>query len=323
MEPATPLPRRPLGTSGIAMPPLALGSWHTFDRMDFGAAVKLVRRAVEAGAAMFDIGVYGTADTMPPPMTDVIFSAVIRASGLKREAFLVSEKLWLEVFDADRGFRPQMENALFRVGMDHADLVVLGDIRREDLALRDLAFSLGELHKAGLIRAWGVNNWSAANIAAVMDIAAAEGLPGPVVAQLKYSVARRAIPDGAPFAELFARGLALQASDVMEGGVLVKPTPPEREVGRDPGNIREKIAASAAPLAALAARFRATPAELCIAFAMSHPNAVNTLFGATRMAHLEQALSAVALLERIGRDALRDAVEPFWCDRGIVDPQGP
>ncbi len=314
---------RPLGTSGILMPPLALGSWHTFDRMDFGLAVDLVRRAVAAGVTLFDVGVYGTPDTVPPPLTDVIFSAVMRATGLKREDYLVSEKLWLEVFDRDRGFRPQLENALFRVGLDHADIVVLGDIRRDDLTLESLVLSLGELLKAGLIRAWGVNNWSATNIAAVMDIAAAHGIPGPVMAQLKYSIARRAIPDGKPFAALFERGLALQASDVMEGGVLVKPTPPEREVGRDPGQIREKIAASAAPLGKLAEKLGATPATLCIAFAMSHPATINTLFGATRIAHLEQALAAFDLLERIGRETLRAEVEPFWSDRGVVDPEGP
>lgn len=317
------IPRNPLGETGLDLPLLALGSWHIYDRMDFGAAVKMIRRAVEAGINLFDVGVYGTPDMQPPPMTDVIFSAIVRAAGLRRDDYLLSEKLWLEGFDADKGFRPQLDNALFRVGADHADMVVLGDIREEKIALRDLVMSLAELKKAGLIRAWGVNNWSAGNIQALSDIAAAEGVAAPSMAQLKYSVSRRAIPDGEPFAKLFAQGFRMQASDVMEGGVLVKPTPPERQVGRDPGNIRETIAASAAPLAQIAQRFGATPAQLCIAFTLTHPATINTLIGTSKLEQLEQAIGAVELVERIGAAELRAAVEPLWADRGIVDPEGP
>lgn len=320
---STHVPRTPLGKTGIDISRLSLGSWHIYDRMDFGLAVRMISRAVEAGINLFDVGVYGTPDTQPPPLTDILFSAIVRGAGLKREDYLLSEKLWLEGFDADKGFRPQLENALFRVGSDYSDLVVLGDIRRDDLHLRDLVLSLAELKKAGMIRAWGVNNWSATTIQALHDIAAQEGVDAPVMAQLKYSVTRRAIPDGEPFAKLFAQGFYMQASDVMEGGVLVKPTPPEREVGRDPGNIRARIEAAAPKLADIAAGIGATPAQVCIAFSLSHPATINTLFGATRIEQLEQAIEAIALLERIGAVDLRAAVEPLWCDKGIVDPEGP
>lgn len=317
------VPHQALGETGLGLPLLSMGSWHIYDRMDFGLAVRMIQRAVEAGINMFDVGVYGTPDTQPPPLTDILFSAIVRAAGLKRNDYLLSEKLWLEGFDADKGFRPQLENALFRIGSDHADIVVLGDLRRDDLALRDLVLSLAELKRAGLIRSWGVNNWSATNIAALIDIARAEGVDAPVMAQLKYSVSRRSIPDGAPFARLFAQGFKMQASDVMEGGVLVKPTPPDREVGRDPGNIREIIAASVPALAKIAADFGATPAQLCIAFTLTHKHNINTLFGATKLTQLEQALAAISLVEQIGADTIRAAVGPLWADRDVVNPEGP
>lgn len=317
------VPQQALGDTGLSLPLLSMGSWHIYDRMDFGLAVRMIRQAVDAGINMFDVGVYGTPDTQPPPLTDILFSAIVRAAGLQRHDYLLSEKLWLEGFDPDKGFRPQLENALFRVGSDHADMVVLGDLRRDDLHLRDLVLSLAELKKAGLIRAWGVNNWSATSIAALIDIARAEGVDAPVMAQLKYSVSRRSIPDGAPFAKLFAQGFKMQASDVMEGGVLVKPTPLEREVGRDPGNIREKISASVPALAKIAADFGATPAQLCIAFTLTHKHNVNTLFGATKLTQLEQAIAAIGLVERIGAETIRSAVEPLWADGDIVNPEGP
>lgn len=316
------VPRTELAGYGLSIPLLSLGSWHIYDRIDFSQSVQLIKRAIANGINLFDVGVYGQPG-MPPVFTDVIFSAAIRAAGVKRQDYLLSEKLWLEGFDADKGFRPQLETALKRVGSPHADIAILGDVRRDDLSLRDLVLSLAEMKKLGLIRAWGVNNWSAENVETLFAIAEAENVDGPVWAQLKYSVSRRAIPDGAPFGRLFEQGLKLQSSDVMEGGILVKPTAPDREVGRDPGNIRDRIIASAAPLAEIARTLDATPAAVCIAFTLSHPHNITTLFGASRIEQLDQAIAAIALLDRVGAPALRQSVEPLWADRDIVDPRGP
>ncbi|MFC6354702.1 aldo/keto reductase [Luethyella okanaganae] len=316
------VPKRPIGVTGIEASVLSLGSWHTYDRMDFGEAVEMLHHAVDSGINLFDVGVYGFRDAQPPVFTDVLFSAIVRAAGIAREDYLLSSKLWLEGYDDD-GFRPQLERSLFRVGCEHADLVVLGDLRRDDVELRDLVLDLARLAEDGLIRTWGVNNWSAGNIQSLIDIAATEGVPGPQIAQLKYSVSRRSIPDGGPFARLFAQGLTMQASDVLEGGILAGNLAPGREVGRDPGGIRERIIASTAGIASVADRFGASPAQLCVAFTLTHPANTSTLFGASRVEQLRQNLAAVELVDRIGAAELRELVTPFWADEGVVDPEGP
>ncbi|MFD7870227.1 aldo/keto reductase [Microbacterium sp. NPDC059771] len=317
----TPLPRREIGRSGLHASLFSLGSWHTYDRMDFADAVELLRQATDRGVNLFDVGVY-SAPGAPPVFTDVIFSAMVRAAGLRRDEWLLSSKLWLEAF-GDEGFRPQLENALMRVGVEHADLVILGDLRRDDLDLRDLVLDLARLADAGLIRAWGVNNWSASSIQRLLDLAAAEGVPGPQIAQLKYSVARRSIPDGEPFARLWEQGLTLQASDCLEGGVLAGNVKGDRQIGRDPGDIRERIIADVPAFTALAESLDTTPAQLGIAFTLTHPALTTTLFGASRVAQLHANLDAADLVDRIGADELRRLVEPFWADRGVVDPEGP
>ena len=317
----TPLPAREIGRSGLHASLFSLGSWHTYDRMDFADAVALLREAIDRGVNLFDVGVY-SAPGAPPVFTDVIFSAMVRAAGLRREEWLLSSKLWLEAFGAD-GFRPQLENALMRVGTEHADLVILGDLRRDDLELRDLVLDLAALTDAGLIRAWGVNNWSAGSIQTLIDLAAAEGVPGPQIAQLKYSVSRRAIPDGEPFARLWEQGLTLQASDCLEGGILAGTVNGGRQIGRDPGGIRERIIADVPAFTAVAEDLGVTPAQLGIAFTLTHPALTTTLFGASRVAQLRANLDAAALVDRIGAAELRRLVEPFWADRGVVDPEGP
>ncbi|WP_439380112.1 aldo/keto reductase [Amycolatopsis lexingtonensis] len=314
------IPQRRIGRDGPVTGVLSLGSWHTYDRMDFREAVSLLQTAIDAGITLFDVGVYGLPGA-PPVFTDVLFSAMVRAAGLRREDYLLSAKLWLEGYP-EHSLRAQLENAFFRAGVSHADLVILGDLRRDDTDLHALVTDLTALRSAGLIGQWGVNNWSASAINAVHDFAAADGVPGPAIAQLKYSVARRSIPDGAPFASVFgALGVSLQASDVFEGGILLGKG--GRQVGRDPGDVRQRIADSAADLAKAAESVGATPAQLCLAFTLTHPANTTTLFGATSVKQLEDNLAAVSLVERIGAAELRALVEPFWADRGVVDPEGP
>lgn len=316
------LPLRRIGKSELETSVFSLGSWHIYDRMHFEDAVDLVRAAIDRGVNLFDVGVYGAPDG-PPAFTDVLFSAIVRAADIDRSRYLLSEKLWIEGYDHADGFRPQLERALFRVGSDHADLVVLGDLRRDDVELRDLVLDLAGLREAGLIRAWGVNNWSASSIQSLIDIAREEGVPAPDIAQLKYSVSRRSIPDGAPFARIWEQGLSMQASDVMEGGILAGKVNPDRQVGRDPGGIRGRIVNDVPAFIALADELETAPAQLAIAFTLTHSATATTLFGASSVAQLDANLGALELLERIGASNIRERVEPFWADRGIVDPEGP
>ncbi|ACZ90187.1 aldo/keto reductase [Streptosporangium roseum] len=315
------VPLRRVGTHGPDVSVLSLGSWHTYDRMNFEDAVAMVSHAVELGVNLFDVGVYGIPG-QPPVFTDVLFSAIVRAAGIDRDDYLLSSKLWLEPYP-EQSLREQLERALFRVGSGRADLVVLGDIRRDDLDLRRLAADLAELEADGIIGCWGVNNWSATAVRTIRDHALQAGSPGPQIAQLKYSPCRRSIPDGAPFAEVFAEGITMQASDVMEGGILAGRTAPTREIGRDPGGVRGQIMEAADGIAAVAADLGATAAQLCVAFTLTHPSVSTVLFGASRMEQLVDNVGALALLERVGAPRLRELLDPFWADRGVVDPEGP
>lgn len=317
--------RRRIGTTGPEVSVLSLGSWHTYDRMDFHDAVELVARAVHAGINFFDVGVYGGRDAtgvVRYSYTDVLFGRMIEKAGVARADYVLSEKLWLEGWPA-RSLGEQLDRALDRVGTDYADFAVLGDIRTDDLDMHALVHELGELVAGGRLRAWGVNNWSVRDLRGAHDIAVAESLPGPQMAQLKYSLCRRSIPDGAPFRELFAEtGISLQASDVFEGGLLAGRRGSDRMAGRDPGGLRAAIEAVVPRVEAVAAELDATPAQVSIAFCLTHPSITTVLFGASRIAQLEENIAALGLLERSG-DVIRDRVADLWLDRDRVDPAGP
>jgi L-glyceraldehyde 3-phosphate reductase len=314
------VPSGRLGPHGPEASLLALGSWHVYDRMRFEDAVRMLRAAVDAGITLFDVGMYGGTEG-PGSFTDVLFGRIVQAAGVKRDEYVLSEKLWLESYPRE-SLAVQLDRALLRVGTDYADIGLVGDLVDPGLELDRLVRDLGELVRAGQLRSWGVNNWRAGELHEAYEIAVAAGLPTPQVAQLKYSVCRRSIPEGDPYRRLFDQsGIVLEASDVFEGGILAGKLKPGRPIGRDPGGIREAIVEAAQRLGHIARELDATPAQLCIAFCLTHPGAGTVLFGASSVDQLEENLGAVAVLERHGADEVRATVEELWLDRDVVSPE--
>jgi aryl-alcohol dehydrogenase-like predicted oxidoreductase len=170
---------------------------------------------------------------------------------------------------------------------------------------------------AGLTGCWGINNWRIEHTLQAIDVARAEGLVPPTFAQLKYSLVRRSMAEGAPYAALFGDGtLSLQASDVLEGGILAGKLQPARKIGADMGAIRERIVAAYPEVQRIAAGFGATPTQLAIAFVLMHPATANVLLGVSRVAQLDENLGAIALVAEHGA-AIRDAVAGLWLDTGV------
>lgn len=304
-------------TRAPALSPLSLGSWHTWDRMQFEDSVEVVRTAVDAGVNLFDVGHYNVGPHPEGSHTDVLLSRVLQASGIERSRYLVCHKLWLWRWP-EQSLADQLAHALFRFGDDHADVVILGDFLGE-LDIARVVDEVGGLVRAGRISHWGVNNWSAEDLARTCELASSEGIPTPCLAQLKYSVCRRSVADGEPYARIFSElGVGLQASDVLEGGVLAG-RQPERRIGMDTGGIREAIATAAPRLGEVAASLGATPAQAAIAFCLAHPHCTNVLFGASRMEQLVENLGAVDLATAHGAQ-LRALLDDLWVDRDVVEP---
>lgn len=312
------VPRKRLGARGPLVPLFGLGSWNTWDRMEFDDAVAFIRRARQVGVNLFDVAHYNFGPHAENAQTDVIFGKAVAAAGLAREDYLLCGKLWLWEYPKS-SFAEQMSTSLERIGTDRADAVVVGDFFGE-LDIRAVVTDVAEQVRAGRFEHWGVNNWAARDLAFAHEFALAEGMTPPSFAQLKYSLARRSVPDGEHYGRLFDElGLGLQASDVFEGGILAGNLQPSRKIGADPGGIRDAIRAAYPQVERIAQRFDATPAQLAIAFTLTHRATANVLFGASRAEQLEQNLGAIEVWQRHG-DALREAVDELWLDRDVVPP---
>lgn len=311
------VPTRTLGPGGPTVPVFALGSWNTWDRMTADEAVALIHRAHEVGAAFFDVAHYDMGPHAEGSRTDILFGEAVRAAGLQRQDYLLGGKLWLWEYPRAT-FADQLTTSLGRIGVEHADLVVVGDYFGEVDVPRIVREVQAQID-AGRFSAWGVNNWTIDAVRTALAVAAAEGLTPPTFAQLKYGLVRRAMAEGSAYGELFRSGaLALQASDVFEGGILAGKLAPGRKIGADVGGIRDRIVAAYPQVERIAAGFDATPTQLGLAFALSHPATANVLFGVSRLSQLEDDLGALALLDRVGAEAIRAATAGLWLDRDVA-----
>lgn len=314
------VPKRKLGGKGPEVPVYALGSWNTWDRMSAEEAVSMVQRAHAVGAAFFDVAYYNMGPHEEHSKTDILFGQAVRNAGLSRKDYLVCGKLWLWEYP-NLKFREQTEVSLERARLDRFDMVVMGDYMAKDLDVERIVTEVNVLIKEGLIGGWGINNWHIDHTRAALDFADRQGLEGPLFAQLKYSVVRRSMAEGAGYGELFASGrLGLQASDCLEGGILAGKGVPQRKIGFDAGGIREKIYAAVPEIEALARRYDATPVQLALAFCLANQDVGNVLFGASRLGQLEDNLGAITLAERAGAE-IRQALDHLWLDRH-VSPDG-
>ncbi|MGH3587485.1 MAG: aldo/keto reductase [Pseudonocardia sp.] len=315
--------RRPSGPAGLEVPAMALGSWHTWDRAVFEEAVQIVKRAVDVGAAMFDVGVYRAGfDTTPHDSpTDIVLARAVQVAGVSRADYVLSVKGWLGPDSSASNLGMQVDEVLLRHGTDHADLMILGGIADESaFDVEAVVERVHDVVRAGKVRYWGINNWSAANVRAAQEAARRQGLDAPQVAQMVYGLAHRTVCEGEPFTALCAEtGLSLQASNVFDGGVLLgKGT--DRHVAGDIHGTQAAIRAAQSRLGEVARSLGATPAQFGFALPLTHPATVNVLVGLRTMGQLEDLIGAFALVERLGADRIREAADEFWFDRGRADP---
>lgn len=307
--------RRVLHQGGAPVPPLALGSWNTWDRMSQDDAVSLIRRAVELDAGFFDVAYYNMGPHAENSRTDILFGEALRRSGVDRSEIVLCGKLWLWDWP-NQGFRAQIVESLDRAGLDRFDTLVVGDyIDAPDMPR--LVTDVSELIGEGLVDSWGINNWRIEHTRDALAEAATQGVVGPAFAQLKYGIARRSMAEGQAYGPLFADGtLTLQASDVFEGGILATGRVPQRKIGADVGGIREEIAAIYPEVERVAGEFGVSAAALGIAFCLSNPATANVLFGASRLDQLEQNHAALALARDHGAE-VRAALAGCWVDREV------
>jgi aryl-alcohol dehydrogenase-like predicted oxidoreductase len=295
----------PLGRSELTVSRLALGSWRTFERIPREQGVAVMRAARDAGIDFLDDARYdddtGTAP-IPTGYSEVVFGELFRASGWPRDEVVIANKLWWE-FWPEQDAAGELDASLGRMGLDHIDLAY-SEKPPQGLTVDDVVAQVGALIASGKLRAWGLLNWSAGDLAEAARAAARQGVPMPAAVQLPYSLVRReAVEDAETIDALQASGASIVASATLAGGALSGKYASDTANGRiekerdDPKHATALAAAQALTL--LGAQSGASPASLAIAFALSHPKVASVLFGATTPEQIQENVAAASVAERL------------------------
>jgi len=300
------LPHRPLGSSGLDVSVLALGSWRTYERIPRDQAVAVMAEARERGIDFLDDARYDDSTGTAPLRTgysEVLFGELFRTVGWRRDEVVVSNKLWWEFWPEEPAAH-ELDASLGRMRFDYVDLIYATP-PPAGLEIAEVVREVGGLIAAGKARAWAAAMWSGEQIATAARIARDEGIAPPCAVQTAYNVVERHPVEDADFVDaLDAAPAAVVASAPLAYGALTGKYRLAGTAGRIAGELDEPAhqaaIAAAEPLAELAAGLGTTAAALAIAFALSNPRVASVLFGATRPEQVAANVEAVSVLARLG-----------------------
>jgi len=306
------MPRRALGSSGLDVSVLSLGSWRTYERISREQGLAIMRAAREAGITFLDEARYNDETGTAPIATgysEIVFGELFRAAGWKRDEVVVASKLWWEFWPAQTAAE-ELDASLERMGFDYLDLAYSWTTSSGP-PVEEIVAAAGDLIASGKLRAWGTGNWDPGQHAEAARIAIHQGVPAPCAAQLPYSLTlREHVEDGAATNALEASGAAVVASFVLYGGVLTGKYAGRLGSGRMAAELDDPdlttVLRAAEALSELAARVGTSPAALAIAFALANDRVATVLFGATQAAQLAENVAAIPLLDQLTRGDLAD-----------------
>ncbi|QEU96852.1 aldo/keto reductase [Streptomyces kanamyceticus] len=298
-----------LGNTGLTVSRICLGmmsygntserAWH----LDEAAAQPLVRRAVEAGVTFFD-----TADVYDDGVSEELTGRMLRGLFPDREAYVLATKVYFPMGSSpnDRGLSRKhimaaVDASLRRLGTEYIDLY---QIHRWDhgTPIEETMEALHEVVRAGKARYLGASAMYAWQFAKAQQVAGEAGWTRFVSMQNHYNLVYR--EEEREMLPLCAdQGVGVLPYSPLARGLLAG--------ARERGGARHTVRAGDDPLAdemyedadfdvvdavrALAAERGVPAARIALAWLLGNPGVTAPVVGATKAAHLEDALAAVDL----------------------------
>ena len=180
---------RRLGTSGLLVSPLCLGTMTFGQRTSENAAGRIIAAAHDAGINFID-----TADVYVKGESERIIGKHIRAH---RDHWVLATKVYNAMGGGPNGrglgrkwIMTAIDGSLKRLGTDYVDIYYL---HRDDPAtpLQETLRAMGDLIVQGKIRYWGFSNFFGWRIGEMIRVCDALGVPWPVVSQPYYNAMNR------------------------------------------------------------------------------------------------------------------------------------
>jgi voltage-dependent potassium channel beta subunit len=304
---------RNLGSSGLRVSTVAVGTWLTFGgRLDELTERELVRKAFDLGINFFD-----TADVYKGGRAETALQYSLKP--YSRKDYVLASKVYFPMGDGpnDRGLSRKhidesIHASLERLGTSYLDLYQAHRFD-ENTPLEETVRAFGDLIARGLILYWGVSCWSAEQIREACRIARAVNVPQPISNQPSYSLLDRAI-EKEVLPACRDEGLGIlpfspMAQGVLTGKYLDNQRPADsRAVDNQHNQFMGDVLApdalqKVARMAEASEECGIPMAQLALAWCLKDAQVSSVIAGVTKVAQLEQnaAAAEITLPEDVAR----------------------
>ncbi len=289
---------RELGSSGIEVSEISLGSWLTYSGgVAREQAQACVRAAFEQGINFID-----TANAYGRGAAETLLGEVL--SGYDRSSYVLATKVYFPMTDTDRGLsaaqiHKQIDASLERLRTDHVDLYQCHRYD-EDTPLQETMRALTEVVEAGKARHIGFSEWP---VEKVEESLALPGVARWVSSQPQYSMLWRR-----PEAELIPLCEREDVSQIVWSplgqGVLTgkyrpgEPPPPDSRAASDSMSgfidrlVQTPVLEAVQRLVPVAEGAGLTMAQLALAWVLRQANVASAIVGASRPEQVRANASA-------------------------------
>ena len=296
------IPKRPLGSSGMEVAPLALGGNVFGWTADEATSFRILDEFVDSGGTMID-----TADVYSAWVeghrggeSETVIGNWLRRDPGKRDKVVIATKVGFMTGLKPDTIRPAADASMDRLGT-HIDLYY----QHKDDEGVPLADSLGEfdaLIKAGKVRAVGLSNFTAERAEQALRAAHENGLSVPVALQPWYNMVERDRFEGALEMLCANQGLSVFPYYSLANGFLTGKYRSKEDLGKSPRGLRNveylDSARGQAVLAALDEVARETGAALAtvsLAWLKAKGPVTAPIASATNLEQLSELLAALTL----------------------------
>jgi aryl-alcohol dehydrogenase-like predicted oxidoreductase len=300
------LPRRPLGRSGIDLPPLMFGGNVFGWTADTTTSFALLDALVDAGFNAIDTAdVYSRwAPGHSGGESETVIGAWLAARG-GRENVIIATKVGMDMGDGHVGLSRAwitraVDDSLRRLQTDYIDLY---QAHKDDEAtpLEETLEAFASLIAAGKVRAIGASNYSAPRLREALDVSARLGVPRYESLQPHYNLVERAIYEDALEPLCAAEGLGVINYFALAAGFLTGKYRSEADLARSPRGagvakyLDDRGKRILAALDAAAAKLQVTPGQIAIAWLIARPSITAPIASATSLEQLHDLLAAARL----------------------------
>ncbi len=308
---------RRLGSAGLKVSELSLGSWVTFgSQVAEDLAYDCMKAAYDVGVNFFD-----NAEAYAGGKAETIMGKVFQRAGWRRSSYVVSTKLYWGLNDGpnerntlNRKYLLQaIDGSLERLQLDYVDLLFC---HRPDAEtpIEETVRAMHDIITQGKALYWGTSEWGAEQIRQAWQVAERHHLHKPQMEQPQYNMLARDRVEK-EYAPLYDEiGLGLTIWSPLASGLLsgkYNESIPADSRANLPGyewlrkmiTNPERINAVRA-LQPIADDLGCSMAQLALAWCLKNPHVSTVITGASRVEQVHENMKALEIAPKLSADVL-------------------